>query len=317
VGTFREVNLNSPNEARKIVSLIQRNAEFGKRKKNIFSLIDKIEAKVLNENNGRSIIKIDELLSLIKSRVDSVGIDHDHILESIAIRLEEVLIEKNYKKLEDYLSAKLLALDDFFKIYENLISLQNEYLNESVSVVTQKVELELKKIRELRNRLQNTDSENIYNYAKDGFNNTKNIYLGWFFFFVILTFGFAFISLVFKQIFFDRFEVENVDYWVFKITVLSLCLTILSFFLKQVIHYQKKEDFVERISLELNAFPSYISDLDPEDGIKLRKELALKYFGNDHATSNSNEFSSVNVEQMKASTEMVKATTEAIKNLKS
>ncbi|WP_334007191.1 hypothetical protein [Acinetobacter colistiniresistens] len=308
--------MNKQYEPNQIISLIQRNADFGEKKKSVFNLIDQIESKALNENNGFSIGVVDDLLARIRVKVDSVSASHSHILESITLRLEEILSNKDYYDIEDYLTAKLIALDEFLKVYNDLIQVQNEYLNESLDIVTQKIELEIKKIRELRNRLQNADSENIYDSAKNNFNNTKHSYLGLFFFTVIATLSFAVASLVFKKNFFDRFEIEAYDYWVFKITVLSLCVTILSFFLKQVVHYQKKEDFAEKISLELNAFPSYISDLDPEDGVKLRKELALKYFGNDQNKGNI-EASNLNVEQMKVNAELIKISTEVIKNLSS
>lgn len=303
-------------EPEKVISLIQRNAEFSKRKKGVIVLLDKVEAKVLNVNNGYSITVIDELLSLIKARIDLVSMNHEHILEAVSLRLEEILGYKNYDDFEDYITAKLFALEDFFKIYENVLSLQNEYLNESVNIITQKVDLELKKIRELRNRLQNTESENIYDYADEKFSNAKHNYLGLFFVTIMITISFAVGSLVFKEIFFERFKIDKYDYWVLKITIFSLCVTVLSFFLRQVIHYQKKADYAEKISLELQAFPSYISDLEPLDSIQLRKELAHKYFGNQTIDS-SNKSSDFNLEQMKSTTEMVKATTEAIKILNS
>lgn len=112
----------------------------------------------------------------------------------------------------------------------------------------------------------------------------------------------------------QKFDVDIYDYWLLKITVISLLVTLISFLLRQVIHFQKKSDYAEKISLELKAFPSYIADLSAEDSIKLRKDLALKYFGNDQLEGVSSN--NVNFEQIKASTDLVKASTEVIKSLK-
>lgn len=305
-------------ESYELINVLQQNAEFKKKKKEVEKLLNKIEVKVINYNKGYSISVIDELLGFVKDQIEQISPKHEHLLESVHLRLEEIL-DNNYESLadyEDYISAKLFAIKDFLDIYDNLISFQNEYLNESIILASKKLDLELKKIRELRNSLQNVESENIYTFAVEKFNKNKNFYFGVFLFTMVFTVILSFSTMVAKNKLIKIFEIDIYDYWLLKFTMISLLITLISFLLRQVIHYQKKSDYAEKISLELQAFPSYISDLSPDDSVQLRKELALKYFGNDQTHNPNNELNSIYLEQMKATTEMVKVSTETVKNLK-
>ena len=58
--------------------------------------------------------------------------------------------------------------------------------------------------------------------------------------------------------------------------------------------------------LELKALPAYMADLDPQDAINLRKDLASKYFGNTSDHSTINDLSNIVNEQLKTSIELIK-----------
>lgn len=79
------------NETEDLIRVVRQNAEFKKKKSEVIRLLNIIEAQVLNNNEGYSITLVDELLLILKSEIEKISIKHEHILESIQLRLEEII----------------------------------------------------------------------------------------------------------------------------------------------------------------------------------------------------------------------------------
>lgn len=108
---------------------------------------------------------------------------------------------------------------------------------------------------------------------------------------------------------------DDKDYYIFKGGLILTSITLITYFLKQSVKYQKVADQCKQTQLELEAFPDYVSNLSNEDPLvaDLRRQLALKYFGRDIDNKTNDETSNILQDQMKNTTEMVKAAMEVIK----
>ena len=97
--------------------------------------------------------------------------------------------------------------------------------------------------------------------------------------------------------------------------IIALGITLITYFLKQSLHYKRLADQNYQTQVELQAYPSFMESIPTEEAAFVRKELALKYFGREIDGATHKDMSNLISDQMKSTTDMVKATTEAIKSL--
>lgn len=176
-------------------------------------------------------------------------------------------------------------------------------------------ELELiKSIEEVKIVFEQTKNLKIHDYyelaAKEN-QNKSDINRSLFIALIFLSLTVIWFSLVTK----GYFGLTGYDYYFFKGSLVLTSITLITYFLKQSVKYQKMADQCKQTKLELEAFPSYVANLSNEDPLvaDLRKELAMKYFGREVDNKSNDETSNILQDQMKNTTEMVKAAMEVIK----
>ncbi|KRI50758.1 hypothetical protein [Acinetobacter pittii] len=176
-------------------------------------------------------------------------------------------------------------------------------------------ELELiKSIEEVKVVFEQTKNLKIHDYyelaAKEN-QSKSDINRTFFIFLIILSLTIIWFSMVTK----GYFGLSGYDYYFFKGSLVLTSVTLITYFLKQSVKYQKMADQCKQTKLELEAFPSYVANLSNEDPLvaDFRKELAMKYFGRDVDNKSNDETSNILQDQMKNTTEMVKATVEVLK----
>lgn len=109
---------------------------------------------------------------------------------------------------------------------------------------------------------------------------------------------------------------DTLKFIFFKIGVLAVGITFTTYFLRLSSFYQLKQEQAKQTKLELEAFPDYVSGMDPSIANNLRQELALKYFGKEIDKTIIDKNGDLIQEQLKAGTELIKASTDVIKTVK-
>jgi len=111
-------------------------------------------------------------------------------------------------------------------------------------------------------------------------------------------------------------NLNTLKYFVFKLSVIVVGVTLSTYFLRLSSFYQGKYEQAKQTRLELEAFPDYASLLKEETAEDLRKELALKYFGKDIDKNLIEKNGDLVLEQTRVSTELVKASLDVVKATK-
>lgn len=215
---------------------------------------------------------------------------------------------KNY--LKDIISSlrKILNIMRQFEdeIRNNKVDSKIAYLDETI-----------KNVSELTEQVKNLNTHDIYEKAAvENQKKSDNFRMAF-----ILLIMLSIVLVWFCSITQSYFGLMDYNYWFFKGTLVLTSITLITYFLKESVKYQKMADQCKQTKLELEAFPSFVASFTTEDPkiIEIRRELALKYFGRDLINNDNDndkaEASNVLTDQMKNTTELVKATTEAIKNL--
>lgn len=255
----------------------------------------------LNEN-------ISELLSSA-SRKDVEKIKQDKVKD--LFYLDDVL-----KADYDFYFSEIAGLTSLTQRYSSLRTLFDDILFENFKGKIVEVNKEILGFRRSKNILDNLMTENIYDVAVAKYKKLEKKYRKYFYRSVPIVIIIAILTFLSKKLLTEKFGIDEFSYWVLKISILLLGITLISYFIKQSSHYQRLADQNYQTQVELQAYPSFMESIPTEEAASVRKELALKYFGREIDGAAHKDMSNLISDQMKSTTEMVKATTEAIKNLK-
>lgn len=204
-----------------------------------------------------------------------------------------------------YFQQVTKAYDEFMD-YIVLEKKFSRFTFDAISSCITDVEQELTKFKRLRGIADTALTEDIYNNATQNFRKQATINKVLFIGTLLLI---AYIATVFE------FPKElTLNFWMPKITLSLIGITLVTYFLKQSSHYQKLADQSYQTQVELQALPSFISNISNHESAELiRKELALKYFGKEIDGAPHKDLSNLITDQMKSTTELVKATTSMLK----
>lgn len=221
--------------------------------------------------------------------------------------------EKNEKLeiLKHQIETLFQSLFSFIKLKDSFNDYLRIYINQSVSAVNK----ELESFRRLRNLADNARTEDIYNSAVTKYKELEEDYRSLFYWSIGILLLVSICMFLIKQYLVPLF-LNNIEFWIVKLSVIAVGITLISYFIKQSSHYQRLADQNYQTQVELQAYPSFMESIPTEEAASVRKELALKYFGREIDGAAHKDMSNLISDQMKSTTDMVKATTEAIKNLK-
>jgi hypothetical protein len=242
--------------------------------------------------------------------------------QSLRLVIENLKILKGLNNWRDYMNflRDLIHNVNMVQAFVSRDIQKEEFLaykedTDRIVAALKERELELiKSIEEVKVVFEQTKNLKIHDYyelaAKE--NQSKaDINRVLFISLIFLSLTIIWFSLVTK----GYFGLNGYDYYFFKVSLVLTSITLITYFLKQSVQYQKIADQCKQTKLELEAFPSYVSNLSNEDPLvaDLRKELAMKYFGRDVDNKSNDETSNILQDQMKNTTAMVKAAMEVLK----
>ncbi|MEN8549714.1 hypothetical protein ABFW07_10515 [Acinetobacter soli] len=242
------------------------------------------------------------------------------IIYSIDDLLDDALNDKKeYVKTKDrnYLAkviADLTVINNLLNTirvasggFEHIVK---EYLGNAQANVAK----ELSGFRKSRAERDNAETESIYENAVDKYRKLEEDYRAYFYWGIGILLLVSICMFLIKQYLVPLF-LNNIEFWIVKLSIIAVGITLISYFLKQSSHYQRLADQNYQTQVELQAYPSFMESIPTEEAASVRKELALKYFGREIDGTAHKDMSNLISDQMKSTTDMVKATTEAIKNL--
>ncbi|CAA0221388.1 hypothetical protein AB571B5_02001 [Acinetobacter baumannii] len=224
--------------------------------------------------------------------------DLENLGDKIKINTDSSKVERFYYEVIEVLEKINKELNAKFSA--NMVDKKIDYLDESI-----------KSVNELKEKIKNKDTHDIYESAANENQTRADNSRMAFIVLIILSIVMVWFCSVTKT----YFGLKDYDYWFFKGTLILTSVTLITYFLKQSVKYQKIADQCRQTKMELEAFPSFVASFTTEDPqiIEIRKELALKYFGRELDNKTNDETSNILQDQMKNTTEMVKTAMEVLK----
>jgi hypothetical protein len=206
-------------------------------------------------------------------------------LVSISISLNNIV--KEYDKENYYLmpndlavsQASLRAIESFIVSFKNDTDNYNRVITDEIKNIILHAEDEVKRFRRIRNIADNAKTEDIYDQAVVKYRSLENDYRRYFFIAIGITVGLSLLGLFFKNWLVTNEYLGNIEFWVLKVSILAVGITLITYFLKQSAHYQRLAEQNYQTQVELQAYPSFMESIPTEEAASVRKELALKYFG--------------------------------------
>lgn len=226
------------------------------------------------------------------------------------------LMDNIYRVDSQYFYTEILYLKETLIKYSRLKESFDGLLLDHLRTGIAEVNKELVGFRKLRNIADNALTENIYDLAVKKYRKTEWAYK---ILFLILIIGLFIYSLFLwdSQSFINILNETNknkvIVFWSIKATTLITGITLMTYCLKQSVHYQRLADQNYQTQVELQAYPSFMESIPTEEAASVRKELALKYFGREIDGAAHKDMSNLISDQMKSTTEMVKAATDVLK----
>lgn len=184
----------------------------------------------------------------------------------------------------------------------------------------------VKSVVSAKEALESKPTEDIYSNAAKKYIKTARFYdflllvtLGIFYYITSNFFeNFQMIS-IFKAIKKSSSEAQTlaIFFFITKLTIVSIVITLATIFIRRSSHFRKLHDQANQTSLELNALPNYLRQVDSEHHSEIYKEMIPKFFGKELDQSQNDKVGDLVKDQLAAGTELIKASAEMVKNMKS
>lgn len=303
---------------------------FAKKKEKIVSDLSKLEGENWDQILNKTGHNLKEYIESIRKKINGLSSPDDiALLNWIETRLNYIfpalskvkspvnnLDEKSRKIIESYpdqIQADIYSCDVFLEEFLSIKNSYNAIVTQPLNKTIGEVEQELNKFRRLRGISDNAKTEDIYNNAVDKYRTLEKQYREYFYHSIITVFSVITFLFLFKSALQYIWGLENIEFWIFKLSVLGVGITFITYFLKQSAHYQRLADQNYQTQVELQAYPSFMESIPTSEAASVRKELALKYFGREIDGAAHKDMSNLISDQMKSTTEMVKAATDVLK----
>lgn len=273
------------NFAHKIRTLIRDNPEYIEWNYNGINLYDALSQICKFISSKPTEIHEEEFINL-KNKIDKV---RDHY-ERIEFDIEKIKFDKE-------LNDKLAEVDEI-----------------------------VKNVQSAKEALDGKPTEEIYRKAAKRHINTARFYdvllictLVIFYYFTNHFFENFQLSPIFQAIKKSSSETQilAIFFFITKLTIVSIVITLATIFIRRSSHFRKLHDQANQTSLELNALPLYLRQVDSELHSEIYKEMIPKFFGKELDQSQNDKVGDLVKDQLAAGTELIKASAEMVKNAKS
>lgn len=180
---------------------------------------------------------------------------------------------------------------------------------EDIDKTKKKAQELLFNIQESYELIKNAQVGSVYIKAFNNYNKNYIHFRKLFYISIALTFSFI--------IFYGTPDFSSkeklIGFLIYKVTIFILGGSLIAYFLKLSNFYHLKAEQAYQTHLEIDAFPSYVSGLNPNDILALRKDLAPLYFGKAIDDKFHSGMNNIIQDQVKASTDAIKVATDLIK----
>lgn len=283
---------------------------------NIDENYEKLSTQQKERFNNYSIPIINEqILELEEVLKRLVGEDLISSLKGIQEKISGV--ENNFYNLQ-YMGD---AIKEFQKNEDKTKNLITE-LETQVEKATQSVQ----SVISAKEALESRPVEEIYSKAAKKYINTARFY-------DVLLLGTLVVFYYITSNFFENFQMISIFqaikkssseaqtlaifFFITKLTIVSIVITLATIFIRRSSHFRKLHDQANQTSLELNALPNYLRQVDSEHHSEIYKEMIPKFFGKELDQSQNDKVGDLVKDQLAAGTELIKASAEMVKNAKS
>jgi type II secretory pathway pseudopilin PulG len=230
------------------------------------------------------------------------------------------------QRIIDILEKSIIFLNS--KILPIRISNQQsqQLIEENLAPKIKEIEEKIKSLESARLAYLGQKTEEIYSNASKKHIRTARFYdvlllatLGIFYYITSNFFeNFQMIS-IFQAIKKSSSEAQTlaIFFFITKLTIVSIVITLATIFIRRSSHFRKLHDQANQTSLELNALPNYLRQVDSEHHSEIYKEMIPKFFGKELDQSQNDKVGDLVKDQLAAGTELIKASAEMVKNAKS
>jgi len=268
--------------------------------KQLIVQLGSLETKITNYRN-----ELDTFTNLKKVLSDVLG-NIKILFDNIKASNSNNFSNLHMKTQIDHVTTALDLIHNFRHNYHFVNQVIEVAINQKIEVAEQK----LKKIDQLTNKLQGVATEKVYEGANTRYEKRykKLEFQGY------CTIGLSIISTVIFLIIYSFHKNLLSSLIALKVTILLVAIFLITYYFKQATHYRKLADIAEQRHLELEAIPSFLSTISDQAQNEVRKELALKYFGQPLDETHYSSTESLIQDQIKSSTEVLKMTTSLLKS---
>ncbi|OOW09636.1 hypothetical protein [Acinetobacter sp. MF4640] len=238
--------------------------ELNSAKLNLISALDRLvinEVKVFNlpghignnipnsfrDNFNSYIYLIKELIE--KNKIEGVTTNY---LKALKLNIEDlyklkeaILVEKDLNEFNVKAKNTLNHINIIYDEFKKYLNLKNEFNQLSFNAISESladVKNELSSFRRLRHIADTALTENIYKNAVIKYQKFEKKYRKYFYRAIAIVLLLAVLLLLFKSKLITFLGISNTEFWVLKISLMIVGITLISYFLKQTSHYQKLAD---------------------------------------------------------------------------
>lgn len=257
--------------------------------------------------------------------------------KSLPNQLEELLKNKNIynyvydslKTIQRYIEIENSNTSDYFEKFNNLESMINEiyeihqqiilnqaavenanvYINKNLDIKFKEVDEKIRNLTAAHQALTGAKTEEIYSKASRDFLEYARLYD--FLFYMLLGGSIAFTTV--NLILSPYTDATKVNFIFSKVLTFSVAITLGTLFLRKASHLRKQHDQAHQTSLELQALPLYLENIDVEHHSEIYKNLAEKYFGKELDQTQNDKIGDLMQDQLSAGTELVRASAELVR----
>lgn len=292
---------------------------------------------------GSSISSLNQFLMYIDENYDKLSTQHREkfnnysipIINELVSELELILKGKPSKdtiKSIKEIDEKITAIESNFYELRFLNEAIQEYDNKTKNLVSE-LEVQVEKathsvqsVISAKEALESKPTEDIYSNAAKKYIKTARFYdvlllvlLGIFYYLTTQFFQNFQMIAIFKAIQKSSSEAQTlaIFFFITKLTIVSIVITLATIFIRRSSHFRKLHDQANQTSLELNALPLYLRQVDSELHSEIYKEMIPKFFGKELDQSQNDKVGDLVKDQLAAGTELIKASAEMVKNAKS
>ena len=219
-------------------------------------------------------------------------------------------IPKNYSTLNSVVNhlAEIRRLLNDLNSSKMALDNTNIILDNELRPKLEEVEKQVKDIERAKLALQNDRIHLIFEGYEEKLKNEAD---SWEIrFFTTLAIGAILAILI---IFCPDMKIGFWNYIFLKVLLLSIVITLSTYFLRRSVHLRKQSDELGRMSFEMDALPSFMSSLSSDKSEKVITELIPKYFARQIDQTQNDRIGDLMKDQLTSGTELIKASAELVK----